>query len=132
MFAALASVVNWIFPSEYGFALVGLVTATSVTKLAEWNVSGGLMQLWTGLVDPGSIAARAEETELFQIEGVRPGDPVWITCEDPDVMLVPVGAIGSTDSVTVYLQNNYDLTTAVDAATMRVNIQILRRTNISS
>jgi len=109
------------------------VTGTGVSQLAEWDVKGGLMQWWTGTVDPGSIAAAAQEIETFTIPGATAGDPVWASLEAPVANLNIQGAkVTGTDVVSVYLGCNYGVTTAVDSTAVVVQMMVLKRAIASS
>jgi len=115
---------------DYRGPVAELVTGSTPVKYAEWQVKGGVMEVYQSTVNPGSIAAAAEELETFAITGARSGDiVVSAEAEDPDVNALINGAkVTATDVVTVWIMNNYGVTTAVDAGTATINITILKRT----
>lgn len=114
---------------EYEGPTAEAVTMTAVTKIAECaNVAGGKLEIWQGTVDPGSIAAAAQEIETAAITGARAGDICWASLEAPVAGLNTQGAkITATDVMSVYLENNYGVTTAVDSAAVVVNMFVLKR-----
>lgn len=80
-------------------------------------VRGAWVEFGTFTLDPASIAAAAQGTTTVTITGAKTGDLIFVNAEALDNRLIPAGAkVTSADTVTVYLNNAYDATTAVDGA----------------
>jgi hypothetical protein len=98
------------------------------TSKAEINdaVKGARLEFGTFTLDAASIAAAGKGSETVTITGVKTGDLVFINGENLPAMLVATGAkVTATDTITVYLNNVYDATTAVDAASLTYSILIV-------
>src|ERR687885_2939331 len=81
----------------------------------SYNLRGGWLEAGSFTLDPASIAAAAQGTTTVTITGAKTGDLIFINPEGLDNRLIPAGAkVTATDTVTVYLNNAYDATTAVD------------------
>jgi hypothetical protein len=105
------------------------VAATAISKLASWEGQGGRMEWWQFTLDPGSIAAAAQEIDTVAIPGARAGDPCWVEFEAPDANVITGGGkVTANDVVSVYLSNNITVTTATDSAAKVGNLLILKRT----
>ena len=103
------------------------VAGTAITKVGEIAGRGGMLQFYTASINPGSIAAGAEEIETFAVTGVRAGDPVFVSAEDPDVNTLVTGAkVTANDVVSVWVNNNITVTTALDAGAFTINLMILK------
>lgn len=93
------------------------MAATSVTRKATMHegVKGAWIEFGTFSLDPASIAAAAQGTETATITGAKVGDLIFINVEAIETKISAVGAkVTATDTVTIYLNNTYDATTAVD------------------
>lgn len=106
------------------------MAGTAVTKKAENYIAGGLRQIWTCSIDPASIAAAAQGIETVAIPGARAGDIVNAWPEALEANLNPAGAkVTASDVVSVYIQNNITVTTAVDGGAKVWVIDILKLSN---
>lgn len=113
---------------EYQGPTAEAVAATAISKTWESHGFGGKLEAWTFTVDPGSIAASAQELETIAIPGARAGDPCWVEFEAPDANINMGGAkVTANDVVTVYLTNNITVTTATDSAAKVGNLLILKK-----
>lgn len=122
--AALAVVTEWFFTTA-GVALA--VTATAVTKVVEAHMAGSKMEVYSFSIDPGSIAAFAQEVETMAVTGARTGDPVLVSIEAPGSSIAVQGAkVTATDVVSFYLAN-HQATTAVDSAALVGYLTIFKR-----
>jgi len=112
---------------NYDGPLAEAVTATAVTKVVESYNAGAKVEVYSFSVDPGSIAAFAQEIETMTITGARAGDPVFVTIEALGASLACQGAkVTATDVVSVYLAN-HQATTAVDSAAVVGYLKIYKR-----
>jgi len=112
---------------NYDGPVAEAVTATAVTKLAEAWQAGAKMELYTFSIDPGSIAAFAQEIETMAVTGARTGDPVFVSLEAPSASLAVQGAkVTATDVVSFYMAN-HQATTAVDSAALVGYLKIYKR-----
>lgn len=113
---------------EYEGPTAEAVAATAISKLWEAHGAGGKLEAWTFTLDPGSIAAAAQEIDTIAITGARAGDPCWVEFEAPDANVITGGAkVTANDVVSVYLSNNITVTTATDSAAKVGNLLILKR-----
>ena len=104
------------------------MAGTAISKIAEQHVRGGRLEWWRFTLDPASIAAAAQGIETVAIPGARAGDPCFVSPEAVEANVVPVGAaVTADDVVSVYIDNNITVTTAVDGAAKTWNLQILKR-----
>jgi hypothetical protein len=112
---------------EYDGPCAEAVTATAVTKLVEaWN-PGAKTEVYSFSIDPGSIAAFAQEIETLAVTGARVGDPCMVSMEAPGASIAVQGAkVTATDVVSVYLAN-HQATTAVDSAALVGYLMIYKR-----
>lgn len=110
-----------------GKAVVLAMAATAVTKKASMAMLGGIFEVWQCSIDPASIAAAAQGIETIAIPGARAGDPVFANPEAMETKINPAGAkVTANDVVSVYINNTYDATTAVDGAAKVWNVMILK------
>jgi hypothetical protein len=78
-------------------------------------IQGAWIEFGTFSLNPASIDAAAQGVEEVTIEGAKVGDMVFVSPEALENRVAPVGAkVTATDTVSVYLNNLYDATTAVD------------------
>lgn len=88
--------------------------------------SGGWFESGTFTLDPASIAAAAQGAETVTITGLKTGDQAWINCQAAPAMAIIAGCkVTATDTLTVYLNNAYDATTALDITSKTFDILIL-------
>ena len=103
------------------------VTATAVTKLVESYNPGAKVEIYSFSIDPGSIAAFAQEIETMAVTGARTGDPVFVSMEAPGASIAVQGAkVTATDVVSFYLAN-HQATTAVDSGALVGYLKIYKR-----
>ena len=113
---------------EYSGPLAQAVAATLVSNLSSLNMAGGRLETWTFTLDPGSIAAAAQEIDTIAVTGARAGDPCWVSFEAPNANIITGGAkVTANDVVSVYLSNNITVTTATDSAAVVGYLLILKR-----
>jgi len=112
---------------EYDGPCAEAVTATAVTKLCEDFLPGAKAEIYSFSIDPGSIAAFAQEIETMAITGARAGDPVFVNLEAVSASLAVQGAkVTATDVVSFYL-GNHQATTAVDSGALVGYLKIYKR-----
>jgi len=113
---------------EYDGPVAEAVTATSVTKLVEAHEHGAKREVYSFSIDPGSIAAFAQEVETMAVTGARSGDPVSVNLEAPGASIAVQGAkVTATDVVSFYLAN-HQATTAVDSGALVGYLTIYKKT----
>lgn len=89
--------------------------ATVVKGNAFDGIQGGRFEFGTFTLDAASIAAAAQGIETVTITGAKTGDLIFVNMEAGVTMLACTGAkVTSADTVSLYLNNMYDATTAVD------------------
>ena len=92
------------------------------------GVQGGWIEFGTFTLDPASIAATAQGAETVTISGIAAGDQAVANPRGADAMLAFAGCeVTDTDELTVYLNNAYDATTAVDGASLTYDVIIFHR-----
>ena len=112
---------------DYDGPCAEAVTATAVTKLVESYSPGAKVEVYSFSIDPGSIAAFAQEVETMAITGARTGDPVFVSMEAPGASIAVQGAkVTATDVVSFYLAN-HQATTAVDSGALVGYMKIYKR-----
>lgn len=97
------------------------------TKKAEQhNIQGGWLEFGTFTLDPASIAANAQGIETVTITGLKTGDQTFINPQATATSMVVVGSkVTATDTLSVYINNTIDATTAVDGASKTYDILIV-------
>jgi len=105
------------------------VTGSTPVKIAEVpHTNGGKLEIWQSTVTTGAIAAATQEIETFAITGARALDMCWAVLEAPIANLNCQGAkVTATDVVSVYLGNNFGVTTALATSAPVVDIFLLKR-----
>lgn len=79
------------------------------------HAHGGNMEFGTFSLNPASVAAASQGANTVTIAGAKVGDMIFVQAEDLENRIAAVGAkVTATDTVTVYINNMYDATTAVD------------------
>lgn len=113
---------------EYEGPLAEAVAATAISKLGEIHGNGMRIEWWIFTIDPGSIAAGAQEIDTVAVPGARAGDPCWLNTRSPVVNLNNQGAkVTANDVVSIYLENNITVTTALDATAVICDLLIFKR-----
>lgn len=100
--------------------------ATVVKGSIRDGVQGAWIEFGTFTLDAASIAATAQGAEAVTITGAKTGDLIFVNEEAGVAMLACVGAkVTNADTVTVYLNNMYDATTAVDQTSKTFNYMLV-------
>jgi hypothetical protein len=95
--------------------------------IARKNLLGADMEMGTFTLDGASVAAAAQGVETVTITGARVGDLIFVNEEVPVNRLVLAGAkVTANDTVSLYFNNMYDATTAVDPAVKTFNYVLVR------
>ncbi len=90
------------------------------------GVQGAWIELGTITVDPASIAAAAQGIETTTVTGAKTGDQVFATGRDMPAMAALVGSkVTATDTVSLYFNNVYDATTAVNIGSLVFDVMIV-------
>lgn len=86
-------------------------------KAKTFNIEGGWIEFGTFTLDPASIAAAAQGVSTVTVTGAKVGDLIFVNPEALENRIAVVGAkVTDDDEVSVYINNMYDSTTAVDGA----------------
>lgn len=89
-------------------------------------VRGAWIEFGTFTLDPASIAAAAQGSTTVTITGAKTGDMIFASPEGLDNRLGNAGIkVTATDTATVYLNNLYDATTAVDGGSKTWNYLLI-------
>jgi hypothetical protein len=84
---------------------------------AVCHFHGSNLEVGTFTLDPASIAAAAQGVSTVTVTGAKVGDLVFVNAEALDNRIVCAGAkVTATDTVSLYINNMFDATTAVDGA----------------
>lgn len=103
------------------------MAGTAVTKKGIIHGQGGRIELYTFSLDPASIAADAQGVETLTISGAKAGDMVFVSPEAAEKHLIPAGAkVTADDTVSVYINNNFTATTALDGAAKTWSLMIVK------
>jgi hypothetical protein len=79
------------------------------------HFTGGDVEFGTFTLDPASIAAASQGISTVTVTGAKVGDLVFVNAEALENRIAVVGAkVTATDTVSVYINNMFDSTTAVD------------------
>jgi hypothetical protein len=98
------------------------------TKTAEIGdaVKGGWIEVGTFTLDPASIAAAAQGIETVTITGIKAGDNVFLNAQAAPLMAIVAGCkVTADDTLSVYLNNAYDATTAVNIGSLTWDVLII-------
>jgi len=98
------------------------------TKKAEIHdgVKGAWIEVGTFTLDPASIAAAAQGAETVEITGIAAGDNAFINAQAAPLMSIIAGCkVTDTDELTVYINNAYDATTAVNVGELTWDVLIV-------
>lgn len=89
-------------------------------------VQGAWIEFGQITLDAASIAAAAQGIETTPVTGVKTGDSVYINVQAPVNRLVAAGAkVTAADEISVYFNNMYDATTAVDQTSKVIDVMIV-------
>lgn len=103
--------------------------ATVVKGQIRDGVKGAWVEFGTFTLDAASIAAAAQGIETVTITGAKVGDLIFLNEEAPVTKLQNSGGkVTATDTVSVYLNNTYDATTAVDQTSKTFNYILIHLT----
>lgn len=96
-------------------------------KSGEINsVKGGWVEFGSVSINPASIAANAQGIETFTLTGAKVGDQVFVNAEALPASCAIVGAkVTAADTISIYLNNTIDATTAVDIGATTFNVLLL-------
>lgn len=97
------------------------------TKKAEQhNIQGGWLEFGTFTLNPASIAAASQGVETVTITGIATGDQAFVNAQALENRLAVAGCkVTAADTLSVYLNNMYDATTAVDGASLTYDVMIV-------
>lgn len=103
------------------------MAATAVTQKMRIDVGkGGWVEYGTFVLDAASIAAAAQGIETAAITGAKVGDGIFINCRAMEAKAAIVGAkVTAADEVSIYINNMYDATTAVDLGSLTFDYQLV-------
>jgi hypothetical protein len=105
-----------------------MAAATGISKKAEFFMAGGKFEIWEFTLDPGSIAAAAQDVSTVAIPNAEVGDKVLaINVEVPEAaLIVQGGKITSAGVLSVYLTNNLPVTTALDSGALVYQVTLFK------
>lgn len=90
------------------------------------GVKGAWVEFGTFTLDPASVAATAQGVETVTISGLAVGDQAFINPQALEAMFAAVGCkVTATDTLSVYLNNMYDATTAVNGGSKTYDVMIV-------
>lgn len=93
------------------------------------GVKGGWIELGTIVLDAASIAAASQGIETTAITGVKVGDQVFLNARAMEAKAALVGGkVTATDVLSMYINNLYDATTAVDLGSLTFDVMIVHLT----
>lgn len=97
-------------------------------KGEQHNIQGGWWEIGIFTLDAASIAAASQGVETVTIEGIDVGDSSFINAQAPTNRIAIVGSkVTAQDTLTVYINNLYDATTAVNAAELTFDVMIFHK-----
>ena len=77
-------------------------------------------------IDPASIAANSQGIETFTLTGAKTGDMVFANAQALGASVALVGAkVTATDTISLYLNNTIDATTAKDIGSTVFDIMLI-------
>lgn len=102
------------------------MAATAITrKMRIDDGKGGWVEFGTFVLDAASIAAAAQGIETAAIPGVAAGDAVFLNARAMEDNAAVVGAkVTDTDEVSIYINNMFDSSTAVDLGSLTFDYMI--------
>jgi len=103
------------------------MSASSVTSKGRVDSGkGGWIEFGTFVLDAASIAAAAQGIETATITGAKVGDAVFLNARAMEANAAVVGGkITSTDTLSIYINNMYDATTAKDLGSLTFDWMIV-------
>lgn len=103
------------------------MAATSVTsKARSLECKGAWIEYGTFVLDAASIAAAAQGVETATIVGAKVGDAVFLNARSIGANAAIAGAaVTATDTVSIYINNMYDATTAVNLPALTFDWKIV-------
>lgn len=103
------------------------MAATSITqKMRIDDGKGGWVEFGTFSLDGASIAAAAQGVETAAITGVAVGDAVFLNPRAMEAKAAVVGgSVTDTDEVSIYINNMYDSSTAVDLGSLTFDYMVV-------
>jgi hypothetical protein len=94
---------------------------------AHKSLQGADLEIGTFTLDAASVAAAAQGIETVTITGARVGDFIFVNEEAPVNRLVLAGAkVTADDTISLYFNNLYDATTAVDQTVKTFSYMLVR------
>ena len=103
-------------------------TYTKTGQIGD-SVQGGWIELGTISVNAASIAAAAQGIETTEITGLKVGDQVFLNARAMEAKAALVGGKATaTDELSLYFNNMYDATTAVDLGALTLDVMIVHLT----
>lgn len=94
----------------------------------QHNIQGGWCEFGTFTLDAASVAAAAQGIETVAIVGIDVGDSSFVNARAPGNRYAVVGSkVTAQDVLSVYINNLYDATTAVDAAALTFDVIIFHK-----
>ena len=102
------------------------MAATAITYKGEIEGKGGKVSFGTFSLDAASVAAAAQGIETAAILGAKVGDMVFLNCRAMAARAAIVGGkVTATDEVSIYINNMYDSSTAVDLGALVFDYMIV-------
>lgn len=103
------------------------MAATSVTSKGRIDSGkGGWIEFGTFVLDAASIAAAAQGIETATISGAKVGDAVFLNARAMENRGAVVGGkITATNTLSVYINNEYDASTALDLGSLTFDWMIV-------
>lgn len=103
------------------------MAATSVTqKMRIDDGKGGWIETGTFVLDAASIAAAAQGIETATITGAEIGDGVFLNARAMEANAAVVGGkITAADTLSIYINNMYDSTTAKNLGSLTFDYMIV-------
>lgn len=87
---------------------------------------GGWIEYGTFSLNAASVAAAAQGIEVATITGAKVGDGVFLNCRAMEAKAAVVGGkITATDTLSIYINNMYDASTAVDLGALVFDYMIV-------
>lgn len=103
------------------------MAATSITqKMRIDDGKGGWVEFGTFSLNAASVAAAAQGVETAAISGVKVGDAVFLNPRAMEAKAAVVGGkVTATNEVSIYINNMYDSSTAVDLGALVFDYMIV-------
>lgn len=103
------------------------MAATSITqKMRIDDGKGGWVEFGTFVLDAASIAANAQGVETAAITGAKVGDGIFLNARAMEDDATIAGAkVTDTNEVSIYINNTFDATTAVDLGSLTFDYMLV-------